>query len=142
MVRVDLNRAVLNFMCPKVSQEKGDIGVFPFLSIESSDASHDAANENNLNTANQALHNMYVLLARAGYAMIFFERGQILHCCRFERRFEVRVDREVELDQGLVEHDFTLGFQFDVVLKKHGACIKLDGQRHDTTMKPQCIISL
>lgn len=110
-------------MCPEVTtDEKGERRAFHFFSLEAKkpDAhkGESLASLQNLNTATQALHNIYVFMKRAQMEKAFFEKVRFYSIIATSQVFEVRVHRAVELDADVhIQHDYPLGFRHDVLLK-------------------------
>lgn len=84
--------------CPHMGETRLS-AVFPFLSIESYTDNQDSAFRKNLNTASQALHNMYLLMRAADNAIDFFEKVRFYSAVISSEYLELRVHRAVKLDQ-------------------------------------------
>lgn len=110
-------------MCPEVTTDaQGERRAFHFFSLEAKkpDAhkGESLASLQNLNTATQALYNIYVFMKRAQMEQKFFKEVRFYSIIATSQVFEVRVHRAVELDADVhIRHDYPLGFRHDVLLK-------------------------
>jgi len=76
----------------------------------------------NLNTASQALHNLYVFLQKAGDERVFYEKVRFYSAVATTAGFEVRVHRAFELSEeaGRIRLDYPLAFAYDEIFKTNG----------------------
>jgi hypothetical protein len=117
---------VARILCPQGLPEDNQFLALPFYSIEPYDGSRDDVLKDNLNTASQALHNVYLLMKMAGHESLFFEKVRFYSTVCSHEGFKMRVHRAIQLDQGRIQPDCPLGFRFDVVHKKNGTYTKTE----------------
>jgi hypothetical protein len=117
-------------MCPIKTKGTNNSGpALPFFSMESySGTADESAIRRNLNTASQALNNMYLILKAAGrknYETIFFDKVRFYSAVASTTGFELRAHRAVKLGEGSrIQPDYPLWFQFDRVVKVEGVYTK------------------
>ena len=99
-------------------RRKGAARVSLFLSLESKkpDASRgdSIAGLRNLNTASQALYNIYVFMKTVQYESVFFEKVRFYSVIATSEIFEVRVHRAIKPH---IQPDYSIGYVYDVLLK-------------------------
>lgn len=115
----------LGSICGHVFAEgmkKGDLDrTFHFLSIEvkgkGGQIGNTEAEYQNLNTAAQALHNMYVVMQEAEMEDTFFENVRFFSVVATTAGFELRVHRATRLEpQEYITPTYGVGYAFDEVL--------------------------
>ena len=91
---------------------------FPFFSIEVKGRRAELDNTKvrfqNLNTASQALYNMYLVMNAADQRNIFFDKVRVYSALATPKDFEVRVHRAVPRYAASVS---PIAFQFDTVIR-------------------------
>jgi hypothetical protein len=115
-------------MCPESSKQVKRDRAFHFLSFEVKGASGEVenwtANEQNLNTATLALHNMYFFMRMAGEKELqdFYAKVRFFSVVATTKAFHVRVHRAIKIDEaeGRIEDDYPLGFVYDVLYSHEG----------------------
>lgn len=117
-------------MCPESSKEVRRDRAFHFLSMEvkgaPGESAHLPAHRQNLNTATQALHNMYYFMSKAGPELLeaFYKKVRFYSIVADGTFFHVRVHRAIELKKGRIAEDYPLGFEYDVIHEQEGAYSK------------------
>ena len=105
---------------------------FHFFSMEvkgwQADLGNQVAFYQNLNTASQALHNLYVFMKEAGDEKNFFEKVRFYSAVATTAGFAVRVHRAFELgmNKGRIHPDYPLAFAYDEIFNTHGGDYKKD----------------
>lgn len=115
-------------MCPENFKLDKEDRAFHFFSIEAKDtkaaSASDIANNENFNTASQALHNIYLFMAKAGKQDIFYEKVRFFSVVATSAGFRLRVHRATKLSKGLIHPDYPLGFHFDEICSMMGRYTK------------------
>jgi hypothetical protein len=108
-------------MCPE-GKGSGQVDrAFHFFSIEVKGKlgkiGNNEAEFQNLNTASQALHNMYLFMKKADDVDTFLNKVRFFSIVATAQSFEVRVHRAVQLDSGdvIAGSNYNIGFNFDNV---------------------------
>lgn len=109
-------------MCPETAEdENDDRRAFHFFSLEAkkpdANRGETLASLQNLNTATQALHNIYVFMKIAEQEQVFFDDVRVFSIVASSQVFEVRMHRAMKIDKPRIEPDYPLAFAQDVVLK-------------------------
>jgi hypothetical protein len=108
-------------MCPEGFKKGQKDRAFHFFSVEVKGKlgriGNTEAEFQNLNTASQALHNIYLFMKEAGEEHKFFERIRVFSAVATYAGFEVRVHRPLRLRKGEhIDHEYPLAFGFDEVV--------------------------
>jgi len=115
-------------MCPENFKLDKEDRAFHFFSIEAKDkkaaSANEIANNQNFNTASQALHNIYRFMAKSGKLDIFYEKVRFYSVVATSAGFQLRVHRATELSKGLILPDYPLGFHFDEICSMTGRYTK------------------
>ena len=115
-------------MCPESFKLDKEDQAFHFFSIEAKDTKAASASEiainRNLNTASQALHNIYLFMAQAGQQDLFYEKVRFYSVVITSAGFHLRVHRATKLSKGRILPDYPLGFHFDEICSMTGPYMK------------------
>lgn len=115
-------------MCPESCKEIKRDRAFHFLSIEVKgtlgESGNWSAHQQNLNTATQALHNIYVFMKMAGKETLeaFHKKVRFYSIVATSKAFHVRVHRAMKIGEadGRIEEDYPLCFVYDVLYNQEG----------------------
>ena len=115
-------------MCPENFKLDKEDRAFHFFSIEAKDTKAASATEvainQNFNTASQALHNIYLFMAKAGKQDIFYEKVRFYSVVATSIGFRLRVHRATKLSKGRILPNYPLGFHFDEICSMTGRYTK------------------
>ena len=104
-------------VCPESRKGSSASRAFHFFAIEvkgmQAEISNSTAHLQNLNTASQALHNMYLIMRKAGDEAKFFRDVRFFSAIATTACFEVRVHRAVEDKEVGIGLDYPLSFHFE-----------------------------
>ncbi|KAI9848077.1 MAG: hypothetical protein M1837_001179 [Sclerophora amabilis] len=107
-------------MFPDAQTEVEQVRAFPFLSVEIGSTQarqvHTTGDRQNLNTASQALHNIYMIMKEAGHAQKFFDKVRVFSIAATAMTFRVRVHRAYRVaSQHFIRPDYPLAFAFEEI---------------------------
>jgi len=113
------------YMCPEISKENKDRRAFHFFSLEAKGSQFSVGdtvgNRQNFNTASQALHNIYMFMAKANELEIFLSKVRFYSAMATSSGFEIRVHRAVLVDEEVrIRPDYPLGFRFEEIYHTDG----------------------
>lgn len=115
-------------MCPEAFKIDKEDRAFHFFSIEAKDAKavsaeNNAANQN-LNTASQALYNIYLFMQKAEDLDSFYEDVRFFSVVATSSCLNLRVHRSIQLpegeDEGRLFPDYPLAFEFEEIFSREG----------------------
>lgn len=108
-------------MCPEGDKKSQKVRAFHFFSVEvkgkGATKENTEAENQNLNTASQALHNIYLFMKEADEVKLFMDRVRIFSAVATFHGFEVRIHRPIEPPKNrLIRSDYKLAFAFDRII--------------------------
>ena len=114
--------SLVSHLFPEGTSDGGIDRTFHFLSIEVKGKNGKVGNvpprDQNLNTAAQALHNIFVVIKKAELEETFFREVRVFCIVATTACFELRVHRPIRLIHGhqYIKHDYPVRFGYDEAL--------------------------
>lgn len=114
-----------DYMCPETAKQGYTNRAFPFFAMEVKGAQADlgnvAASYQNLNTASQALYNIYLFMAMANDLEIFHRDVRFFSVISTSSTFQLRMHRAREIPVAeRRESGSPLDFEFDTLFQRSG----------------------